>query len=484
MYKVMLVDDEPWILKDLSSLINWGDFGFSIVCETTRPLEAIRLARKNKPDVIFTDISMPGLSGLDFAEQVVEALPDTQIVFISAYDDFDYTRQALHIRAFDYILKPVSRSALEDLLIKLRIQIESDRSRVAAIHKLERSYSLLNVIYAEEKDEIVARPLNDFLATGVNAVVAVIDGIMDEVTLFNALGEITASYAVHYMYAKVGKKRIFVIMQLGTRAQWLGIYRMAYRFTKTQGVTIGVSEPFSSSERLKSCCVHAEIAAEQRFFGNCNAGAPFFYRNPESAFSELMAEANAIAEKEKLEAFLDTLAPRLKGIKANTAQCYRAFCSLLMQISRCGGAAMEFEWEDRKDFLQAFGNIRHMAEFLKSGLAKEAVAEKTDGNTVVKEILEDVRRNFEKPLRFGEYADRYYLNICYLSQLFKKHTNRTFTNYLVSVRIQKAEELIRNTRMPLYEISEKVGYNDYYHFSKIFKKHKGVSPSDLRKPQS
>ena len=480
MYKVMLVDDETWILKDLSTLINWEDFGFTIICETMRPMEAMRLARKKQPDVIFTDISMPGLSGLELAKQVQMRLPNCLIVFISAYDEFDYARQAIHIKAFDYILKPVSRDTLINLLIKLREQIEYNQNKDSMLHMLERSYSLLSVILGEEEDIEVTRPLYEYITSIGQAVTALINGILDEIALNNALNEIRERYHASSIYFRLGKMRTLIILQAETPNQKLGIYREARKLAKAQGVIIGVSKLFSSAEGLKSSCNEAEIASEQQFVNSRGTASIFVYRNPDSKLTYMMAEINSISDKEKMSQFLDLLAQRILEMRANSAQCYKIFTSLMIQISHCDCEAMEYEWNDRKDFLQAFGSLTNMIAFLKSGLTSELIVQESYAKQIVEEVLREMKRDYAQPLRLGDYAKRYSFNYCYFSQIFKKHAKQSFIGYLVKLRIQKAEELILHSRMPLYEISEKVGYDDYSYFSRIFKKCKGISPTDIR----
>ncbi len=134
MYRVMLIDDEPWAVKVLKSLINWEEYGFRVVCDTTQPEEAMRLATKHKPHVLFTDISMPGISGLDLAVQLSAAQPGIPfIVFISAYDSFNYAQTAIRLNAFDYLLKPVTEQTLLDVLHKIRSQLEAGDATLESV---------------------------------------------------------------------------------------------------------------------------------------------------------------------------------------------------------------------------------------------------------------------------------------------------------------------------------------------------------------
>ena len=102
-------------------------------------------------------------------------------------------------------------------------------------------------------------------------------------------------------------------------------------------------------------------------------------------------------------------------------------------------------------------------------------------NSVIDEIVKDINLNYNKRIILGTYAEKYNVNPCYLSNVFKSVIGVSFTTYLLEQRLKKAVELLKNTSLTLYEISDKVGYDDYFHFSKLFKKYKGVSPKLFRK---
>lgn len=128
MLKVFLADDEPWVLLGLKNLIDWGRSGFVICGEATDGVKAWERICRMKPDLVLSDIQMPGLTGLQMIEKLREAELDAEVVVVSGYSEFEYAQSALKLGCMDYLLKPVEEEALLDCLDKVRERISRRRS--------------------------------------------------------------------------------------------------------------------------------------------------------------------------------------------------------------------------------------------------------------------------------------------------------------------------------------------------------------------
>lgn len=131
MYRAVVVDDEQWSLLGISRSFRWKEYGFTLIASLLSPAAALELIVQEKPDAVFTDVRMPGMSGLELMAQVREAGLDTEFVVISGYSEFDYARQAISHRVFDYCLKPVDQQQADDLLERLRQRLD-EKSRAEA----------------------------------------------------------------------------------------------------------------------------------------------------------------------------------------------------------------------------------------------------------------------------------------------------------------------------------------------------------------
>ena len=126
MYTMLVADDERWIRKRIISSINWTKIGVSIAGEAADGEEAMALSQKLKPDIILTDIRMPGINGLDFIKILHEAKINSRIIIISGFNDFDYAQKAIKLGVVDYILKPVENTELVKIVKKCIRQIEAE----------------------------------------------------------------------------------------------------------------------------------------------------------------------------------------------------------------------------------------------------------------------------------------------------------------------------------------------------------------------
>src|SRR5690625_2959787 len=120
MFKVLIVDDEVWIRRGITSLLDWEAIGLEIIGECENGKEAFQFVKKNKPDLILMDMRMPGWNGKDLIRKLYKYYPNLIVIVISGYSDFEYTREALKYGAFDYLLKPVKKEELIEVISKVK----------------------------------------------------------------------------------------------------------------------------------------------------------------------------------------------------------------------------------------------------------------------------------------------------------------------------------------------------------------------------
>jgi two-component system response regulator YesN len=128
MIKVMLVDDEPIILKGLRKLIPWAENGYEIIGEAFDGEDAMEMLETKEPDIIITDLLMPGMDGIEFIRRLNEMNKNIRVIILSGYGEFEYAREALKNRVFEYLLKPVTRQQLTDALHRVSEAILSEKN--------------------------------------------------------------------------------------------------------------------------------------------------------------------------------------------------------------------------------------------------------------------------------------------------------------------------------------------------------------------
>ena len=143
MYRVLLVDDEPYIRQGLRVLIDWEKYGFTIVGEAENGLKALDLIEKNEYEVVLLDVKMPKLSGIEVAIKLRErGYKKLKIVILSGYFEYEFAQKALECRVHNYILKPVQPEELIQTMQKIRGEIEKEK-------KQERETNYINKIVSE-----------------------------------------------------------------------------------------------------------------------------------------------------------------------------------------------------------------------------------------------------------------------------------------------------------------------------------------------
>ena len=142
LFKVFIVDDEYFAREGMKKTIDWDSLGCKVCGEASNGIEAIEYSKRLKPDIIITDINMPGISGLDMAFKVREFLPDSKFIIITGYDEFQYAKEAIKLKAVDFILKPID----EDELIEAIKRSTKELNKLSLNRALEQEKLLLDAM--------------------------------------------------------------------------------------------------------------------------------------------------------------------------------------------------------------------------------------------------------------------------------------------------------------------------------------------------
>lgn len=124
-YQVVLIDDEPWTMVYMKKTFKWEDKGFEIIAETQNSLEAFDLIEQTRPDVVFTDIRMPEMSGIELMKGLRKKGVESEFVIASGFAEFEYAQEAVKLGAFEYCLKPISSEKADELLDRLALHLNA-----------------------------------------------------------------------------------------------------------------------------------------------------------------------------------------------------------------------------------------------------------------------------------------------------------------------------------------------------------------------
>lgn len=534
MYKLVIVDDEPSVLNGLSSYVDWAAYGIELAGTADDGDTGLALIGEVKPDIVLTDVKMPAMDGIVMANEICNRLPGTKIIFISGHDNVDYLKSALQIHAVDYIFKPVRRKellAVMEQVVQTLDQEERDRQMKKELQvKLTQSMPFLREKFLMSliRDKLTPENVREKIAFLELPISPAGPYMVLSITLDNAaqvMGERTErdkqllSYAVlNIIQELIGEElkgvafenrpgEFVVILTLREEEEKEGetLLQLAGNIRDNLGkwlkisVTIGVGEQADGLSMLPQSYRRAREAADQRWYLGKNRVLTMDSLQPdeqnryrfelEAAERILSALKAGDAEKVRQEAgeifdFLSTnkrngfLYARNAGLEmillAGRALLEQNVLTEEWETKEAGAWEAVLQQETVAELLECLD--RYLSEVCRIIAAKRS----SRPGGVIERIRRFIEANYALDLSVAQIAEEVYLSPTYVSLLYKQETGETLFEYLTKVRIEKAKVLLQDPRNKFYEISGAVGYSDPSHFSKLFKKITGLTPSAYR----
>ncbi len=518
MLKVLLVDDEPYMLEGLRIMVNWTSYGFTICGEASNGEDALEMIKLSNPDLVVTDIRMPVMDGLEFIRLSKERLRSSaKFVILSGYDDFTYAKRAMTYNVSDYLLKPLDSEEVEAVISKLVASIIEEKKNAENTNKqlsFIASQSIRRLIKGESKKSLFNRIS---LLLGINPNEAV-RCILFEIEKSKQSESTDESYTnMHDEARKLIEAELgpaFHLNLFEDENERLGIFissRMPFFETienfastllkKLMGaLPLSVWEAVSSQEKgpvgMATIYRQALESLKYRFF--IGEGKVINYRDIQNApLKYELGCGNINALLDKIRSFepaeieknikvlfdmfsLENLAPEailaylknfeLELIKMMTDLNVNPDAFSLMGVVLDKGMG-HMTMEKLKDyFLQ---HCIYAASYLNS-------ARQGNSQSVINEVKNYIKQNYAGDIKLKNVARIFYLNPVYLGQIFKKSTGMQFNDYLNAVRIDEAKKLLRRTDMKIIEIARTVGFNDPKYFLSKFKSITNLSPTAFK----
>lgn len=465
MYKAVLIDDEPWVLLGLENGIDWAEHGIEVCYKSTDSNKALDAIIEMKPDIVITDIHMPKLSGLDLIHSVREHGVSCKFVIFSGYSEFEYAKRAIQYGVFAYLLKPLDNEELSSTLKLLCKSLdEQQASDIVAWDK-------------QLDDEI-----DDVKVNGVSCALTCYMTASDKLLLDRDL-EKFAFYS-----KKLGSDKYLYLFSHDnvTVARSLEKIFSVSEHRYKDYIYCGLSEDFKSKEKLSEAVRESNVSALAHFL---NPGKIIHLPQQanESKCAEYVKSFAASLEKSSQEAELtlrDLPAFCMKN-SLNVKDFCQIYNNLLDALEKYSGmeTGVISEHINYNRLVALFpSGPQEAVDFLIS-LLHESNETKTDDSKKepFEQILSFIRDNYSKEITLSELSERFYLNMTYICDLFKKNLETTFSKYLNNLRLESAHDLIVGTDNSLMDIAERVGYRDYYYFIKQFKRKYEITPGQLRK---
>ncbi|AIQ42336.1 response regulator [Paenibacillus sp. FSL R7-0297] len=543
MYKLILAEDEEDVREGIIAQIDWEKYGFEVVEQAENGREAADAIDRLLPDVVVTDIQMPFMNGLQLAEWIRSRHPNTKIIILTGYDEFEYAQKAIKLQIDEYILKPFSSQELIDVLLKVRAAIETEIAEKENVFVLSEHYrKSLPVLREQFLSSLVSRRLRSVEITEKSAEYGI-----------NLSGELFQSSVISIDYIRpdrssgVPEARPVSLRDTGDRnLQLFAVLNIAEEICQKHSfgkvfihrddvVLLSVSQGTDESEMTaRTFTILEEIRQNvQRFLKlTVTAGAGTVCRMPSMLFNSfgdalqaldyrLILGNNRVIWIEDVESrssqmlAYDELTQQslIRTIKLGTVQELREVVDelfggldtaqvstqdyqiFLLEIITSILRVAKESGSETNDFIgSGISSLTELNKFNNMGEAKQwiitvcsrlmdtiASERQSSYKQLIDQAKDYIRAHYEESdISIGKVCQHLHISTGYFSSIFKKEMKMTFVSYLLQIRLEAAKEMLRSTELKAFEIAERIGFADPNYFSFCFRKKYGQSPKEYK----
>ncbi|REE87522.1 two-component system response regulator YesN [Paenibacillus taihuensis] len=537
--KALIVDDEKHVRDAIKLLVPWAELGITALLEAADGQSAKEMIEREKPELIFTDMMMPVMNGVDLLRWIHNEDLTSKTIVISGYDDFHLARETIRFGGLDYILKPIE----PDQLIKaVRHATETwcreNQDRKLSQNRVMELNQLKPVYWDKVFSQMIEEPQSYYsqaellqqefgLPVGTDRVrVAVLsfEGInpvslrsfsSDEdlfyFTMMNISNEIVQEARQGYAFSYWNQRREIVVLlwdRLEEAAHSLNRMQEGFKRTLRTWFHFGLGgiHPFPSGlkaayQEASAALHHRNLLEAEQTIHLCseqesrarmqNVHLSDHYETFRIAFHSGQPQRirEAVAEWVRAAAGTGRITPDMLEIWRSeySVMCSQWSKSWLEEASDAppGPAIGEEVFALRYETDGRF-SLEKLEQVLADDLIRfeQSLRElKQQTGNVIYEIKKYVETHYQREISLQDIANHFYLSREYISRKFKQELGENLSEYIGRIRIAKAQRLLENPNMRVVQIAQMVGYQDEKYFSKVFKKLTGMTPNEYRKGQ-
>lgn len=530
MYNVMIVDDEHINRNGLINFIEWCSMDCKISGEAADGIEAMEKINANPPDIIISDIKMPGMDGIQLAKYVYENHPSSRVILLTGYSEFEYAQSAVKYGVVDFILKPSSNEKIIEAISKAKTLIVADNEKNDKLHFLENKVN-------ENHGQMVEKFILDY----INGVIFESETVRKRMEQLNI--NVNNFYVLMLEFDTTGypgtgrhhtKKENYQYEMknfLSKAFQDLNQYTVS-----VSGNILGSIISFPSGtapgsiDEIRARCrdildiinifkgvsifigisgFHSSFTDIPTAFEEANKCLSYKFYNDKNIFqySEIL-QTIANEEEISVNSYIDNIKSVLKSGNSAGAVSFMkellqkehslkqppdhiksisllicSLCSSLLSGYKVSLKDVVGDYENIYTEILKCESIEFLMEILETTIVRTSAfieSLNNQSNYIVKNTLDYISENYNKPIKLKDIADSIHVNSSYLSRLIRKETGETITEIIAKYRVEKAKELLTSENIKAYKVAEMVGIEDTAYFSYIFKKYTGKSPSEFK----
>lgn len=530
MYKIMFVDDDPLVLRKLNQILDWTSLGFEVMASVTDGLQALDVMNTQIPDVMITDINMPNMDGIQLARKIKKAEHPIQLIMLTVNDSFGCAQAALNIGVTHYLLKPIEKNVLSELIYTVLDKLQDSRLHseyVATLQdkalisekmikdkylnwfvsgrqalseeQIRNNFRLYNIPIEGSYFEILSIHMNDFAPSFSNdyplhpLLSAALQCI--ENTLCNYENCIVFSDSFYHIIVLLGSAQAQPVLKQNPQLI-AGSLRDTLLFELNMPVTIFYSRKYKSCQNIFRCYFETKylsrytqgimamgIISYENFISGSNSGTIDF-----DAIRSNILRSLRTGDLDRLRIYVD----KTINAYAPAAAGFETYNIMRIDFIMTGILFMQENKANLRDIFDKYFDplseiaekdepmecIRFIHYFYEQMLIYANNNKISSGKKMVEKCMELIAQNIANPeLSVKWLASQLYINDNYLSRQFHKETACSLLKYINNEKLEKARNYLNHGYQNLQTVSKMTGFSDPLYFSKCFKKKFGVAPS-------
>lgn len=510
--KLLIVDDEELTRTGLISAIDWASLGIDQILQADDGIHGLEKARLYCPEIILCDVRMPRMDGITMLERLEKILPDSVPVFMSGYSDKEYLKAAIRLKAVSYIEKPLNPSEVSQAVREAtELYIQKRRSRRGEFLKSMETASRLALLLTLPSlpDIQTARRLSKELGFAMNNSTFFISFIIRMDTFpelsslelfYQALSDFLEKRNIHFVYTDKKHQNLlgFLFGQTAPSSRCLREIEdfICHHLSCMGKYSMALGETVYGMAKAYQSYASAVILLQNSFFfpentlltpnklnRDTKVSPDFCFTSPEIDFANSLSselpESTFVLLDELREYFTENTKVFQNTVKDLYYKLFLALDKVRKQTFPSEDIYAEpiAEIIDRCfTFSELHQTLRQQTEYLLKHVGNQA-----QENPTIHLIKSYIGKHYmDETLSVKDISEHVFLSASYVCTFFKNETGHTLNQYLTEYRMEKAKQLLKDSRYRISDISSRVGYSDGNYFGKSFRKYSGLSPSEYR----
>lgn len=490
MYKLYLLDDEPFILEGLKYIIDWEEYGFDVVGTSSNGEDGFNFIKNEDVDLIITDIMMPKMTGLELISNLKKINHNAKFIVLSAFQEFQYAKEAISMGAENYLTKPIDEDELIQTIEGVKKKIEKIKLEKVDT-KIFKNDLILKLICNKNNDGVLDR----LRLEGVNLNYKNLCVVILEFAEGGNINNHILNYIdnLNYEYCVNLQNQILIIMDKESiNKDTLRNLKDDLSSITNEQIYISRGKYVDSIDNLNCSYQSAKDIHEYKLvYPNISwireyKEKSYNLENIDYIDFDHLKKLLLNKDNKKSLNYIESIFSKLKKdenltvkqIKTKSIEVFLNVYNYFNDSKIIKGLDLYLEKVINSVNLDQIQlELNNMIKHRQSKL------EETDDSIspIILKLLRNIEENYSKDLNLKEISETYNINSIYLGQLFQKETGILFSDYLNNFRVNKAKNLLVETSLKAAEIGELVGYANKNYFYRKFKDIVGITPSEWRK---